>query len=355
MEALEAVGLNPYRLHSGIRNVDGCMECIGRKCPRACKMDARSAGIEPALKTGNAALVHDFQVLRLEGSGARITAVVGRHNGESRSVVGKFIVLSSGGLGSPALLLASRSESWPRGCANNSGLVGRGLMFHLNHLVAIWPPGAKPLGSPIKNISLRDFYFVNGERYGLFHSLGLSASFGDILHALRQRLERSPARRLPFLSELARLPAIVASRVLGTARIFSALIEDLPYDSNRVELRASDQDSVMLTYTINPELEQRCRGYRRILRTRLRGLRSMMLTAEPFLNYGHPCGTLRFGSNVSKSVLNSNCKSHDIENLYCVDSAFMPTSTGVNPSLVIAANALRVGDHICERLSEQAE
>ncbi|MEO1711207.1 MAG: GMC family oxidoreductase N-terminal domain-containing protein, partial [Pseudomonadota bacterium] len=194
---MEDVGLHPYRLRSAIRHVDGCMECIGVKCPRDCKMDGRSAGVEPALKTGNAALVPNFQVTQLTGSNGRVEGVVGRRDGETRRVTGRIVIMSAGGLGSPALLLASASDAWPDGCANSSGQVGCGLMFHLHDLVAVWPPKGLPLGYPAKCISLRDLYYVDGQRFGIFQSLGLSASYGNILHALRQRLERSPAARIP--------------------------------------------------------------------------------------------------------------------------------------------------------------
>ncbi len=77
----------------------------------------------------------------------------------------------------------------------------------------------------------------------------------------------------------------------------------------------------------------------------IKGLRSFFMNMEPELNFGHPCGTLRFG-DPGKSVLDASCRAHSVENLYAVDTSFMPTSTGVNPSLTAAANALRVADRI---------
>jgi choline dehydrogenase-like flavoprotein len=65
------------------------------------------------------------------------------------------------------------------------------------------------------------------------------------------------------------------------------------------------------------------------------------------LNYGHACGTARFGRDPATSVLDAGCRAHEVDNLYVVDASFMPRSGAVNPSLTIAANALRVADVLC--------
>lgn len=77
----------------------------------------------------------------------------------------------------------------------------------------------------------------------------------------------------------------------------------------------------------------------------------MFLNFGPNLNFGHPSGTLRFGTDPATSVLDADCKARDLDNLYVADASFMPTSMGVNPSMTIAANALRVGDILASRLS----
>jgi choline dehydrogenase-like flavoprotein len=68
------------------------------------------------------------------------------------------------------------------------------------------------------------------------------------------------------------------------------------------------------------------------------------------MNYGHPCGTCRFGDDPANSVLDRDCRAHDVENLYVVDASFMPRSGAINPSLTIAANALRVASQIAGRI-----
>jgi choline dehydrogenase-like flavoprotein len=64
----------------------------------------------------------------------------------------------------------------------------------------------------------------------------------------------------------------------------------------------------------------------------------------------HQCGTCRFGEDPNNSVLDINCRTHDVDNLYVVDGSFFPSSAAVNPSLTIIANALRVGEHLLTRI-----
>jgi choline dehydrogenase-like flavoprotein len=70
----------------------------------------------------------------------------------------------------------------------------------------------------------------------------------------------------------------------------------------------------------------------------------------PLEGVGHQNGTCRFGSDAKTSVLNLDCRTHDIDNLYVVDASFFPAFGAVNPSRTIIANALRVGDRLLERL-----
>jgi choline dehydrogenase-like flavoprotein len=104
-------------------------------------------------------------------------------------------------------------------------------------------------------------------------------------------------------------------------------------------------------YAVHPELRERIRLFRRLYRKALSRHRLLVLSPEVSLNYGHPCGTCRFGSDPASSVLDANNRAHEVENLYVVDASFMPSSGGANPSLTIAANALRVAAHISERLA----
>ncbi|MCR8549091.1 GMC family oxidoreductase [Salipiger sp. P9] len=344
MAAFEARGLHPYHAHTAIDRVEGCLNCLGTKCPRRCKMDGRSAGVEPALETGNATLIDRAEVTRLLAEGDRVTGVEARIGGEPHVFAARQVVLAGGALGSPKLLLASASERWPEGLANGSGLVGRNLMFHLNEMFALWPPRGTPDGGATKAISLRDLYLTEGARLGMVQAMGIRASYGEIVHYLNLMLARSPLRRVPGLNQLTRIPAAIAARLFGHAQIFVGLMEDLPYPENRVTYAPEHPDRLSVRYDFHPELLTRRRAFRRAIARAFRGQRRVFLGMGPELNFGHPSGTLRFGDDPAMSVLNANCRAHELANLWVADASFMPSSMGVNPSLTIAANALRVAD-----------
>ncbi|NDU99480.1 GMC oxidoreductase [Pseudoroseicyclus tamaricis] len=345
LAALRKAGRHPYQLHSAIRGEPGCLGCVGTKCPRPCKRDGRSAGVEPALATGRAELWDEAEVLRLKEDGGRITGVTLRRHGEMREVSAPRVLLAAGALNSPRLLLASASEAWPEGLGNRSGLVGRGLMFHFNELFALFPGRAARGTGAAKAVGLRDFYAAGGERLGMVQALGVEADFGAILHALRERLAGVPAGRSRLAQEAARLPAAVALRLLGSAKIFVGLLEDLPYDENRVLTGADGH--MRIEYRITDELRARRRRFRRLIRGIGRPV--MMLSPTPEPNLGHPCGTLRFGEDPARAVVAADGRVHGLENLWVLDSSIFPTSMGVNPSLTIAAHALRVADSIARR------
>jgi choline dehydrogenase-like flavoprotein len=353
MGALAAAGLHPYRKHVGARYLPGCAECFGRRCPRGCKMDGRSAGVEPALATGLAAVLDGCEVLALRGSRRQVTHLEAVRGGEMLRLRARRFVLAAGALGSPRLLLASASADWPNGCGNDTGLVGRNLMFKLVERIAIWPEhrsGAfRRRGSasgPLTAISLRDFYQRDGVRFGHVQSVGLDASYGDIVQHLKGWFDRSAPKGLRRARGLVRAPAFVAARVLGDAKIFQGLLEDLPYPDNRVVFDPADPRRIGFEYTISDELRARRRAFRALIRGIRGRRRSFFLHVEPELSLSHACGTLRFGSNPATSVLDPWCRSHAVPNLHVADASFMPTSTGINPSLTIAANAVRVADAI---------
>jgi choline dehydrogenase-like flavoprotein len=75
----------------------------------------------------------------------------------------------------------------------------------------------------------------------------------------------------------------------------------------------------------------------------------------PLAGNAHQCGTVRFGTDPATSALDVDCKAHDLDNLYVVDTSFFPSSSAVNPALTAMANALRVGEHLLARLGARAE
>lgn len=339
-------GLHPYHVHMGVSGGSSCLHCFGHKCPRRCKMDGRTAGVEPALDTGNAELLDDCEIVAIRSREGQVTHLEANRRGHRFQLRARRYVVAAGGMGSPRLLLQSQSPEWPNGLGNRNDLVGRNLMFHLTEMVAVWPAKGSKSNGPSKSLALRDFYFADGLRFGALQAMGVDASYGMIVHHLNGLFDRSAFRNMRAARELTRIPAYFAARIFGNAKIFAGIIEDLPYETNRVLLDPKDRERLRFEYAFAPELIKRRRVYRDIVKAALKGHRNAFLTLQPELNLAHCCGTLRFGDDPRTSVLDRNCRVHGVDNLYVADASFMPTSLGINPSLTIAANALRVGDEI---------
>lgn len=350
IDDFEQAGLHPYRLHVGIAYQPGCRECLGTICERACKSDAANRFLQPALATGHAALRTQCEVTAIDSRGRLATAVAYRRDGVLRRVRGRVVVLAAGALRSPGLMLLSANADHPAGLANSSGLVGRNLMFHASDWVALWPSRKAGMDGPRKTIALRDFYRAGAVRLGAFQSVGLSAGYGNILMFLYDWFDRGALARLRFLRPFLRIPAAIAAKLFGKASIFALIMEDLPYRDNRVAIDPADPGRIIVQYDIRPELVARGRMARKLLRERLGGLRKFFLRPDFMIDTGHPCGTCRFGDDPAASVLDRDCRAHDCDNLFVVDASFMPSSAGVNPSLTIAANALRVAEAIDAQL-----
>jgi choline dehydrogenase-like flavoprotein len=150
--------------------------------------------------------------------------------------------------------------------------------------------------------------------------------------------------------------AEAAARRFRRATLFSTIVEDLPYAENRVIPDPNAPNGRRFEYTYARELDERNRHFRRQLIRRLapRHRIRFVTGGGNNLNYGHVCGTCRFGDDPATSVLDRTNRAHDLDNLYVVDASFFPSSGGTNPSLTIAANALRVGEVIDRRLGPAA-
>ncbi len=348
-DRLRASGLHPFRLHNAIRYDEGCTECGGVVCPRACKGDARSRFAEPAMRTGNLSVLTGAEVTAFTADRTSIHNVLARTCSGDHAFRARVVVLAAGALVTPALLQKATSKSWPKGIGNDRDLVGRNLMFHASDFVAIWAGQRAESGTAQRTIAFRDFYRWEGESLGEVQSMGLRAGYGEILTYLHQSFDESLFRRMRALRPLLRLPARIAAAVLKEATVFTTIVEDHPYLRNRV-VPSDHPSGFEVDYEIPGELRARVTRIRKLLRSRLDGLRVLVMNTDVSLNYGHACGTCRMGEDPSESVVDAQCRIHGMSNLYVLDGSVMPTSGGTNPSLTIAANALRVSDGIVERL-----
>jgi choline dehydrogenase-like flavoprotein len=352
MKSFEASGLAPYRLHVGIEYKTGCTECLGLPCPNDCKAEGSSRALKPALSEHGAQILFDCEVVRVAMSDDQVKHVMAQCDGRSLNVRGRVVILAAGALCTPVLLINSSSDRWPRGIGNDNDLVGRGLMFHASDFVALWPQVKVNSAGPGKTLSSRAFYVVDGKKLGGLQSLGLPISSFTIYEFLYGRY----GRYLPFRAPLVRFAVKAATRIIARcfreAGLFATIVEDFPYWENRVYPDPTGGGgSTSIKYERTKELTSRFAMMRRLLRSRLARHRPFFLTGSEILNFGHPSGTCRFGSDPTISVLNSENQVHGVSNLYVVDASFFPSSGGANPSLTVAANALRVAERIGQRLA----
>jgi choline dehydrogenase-like flavoprotein len=151
------------------------------------------------------------------------------------------------------------------------------------------------------------------------------------------------------------VPGFTLEAMARHAVDFWLTTEDLPDPNNRVTLNAKGE--IQLNYTFNNQ--EPTKRLKAQLKEMLEHLdchshlipnNAYLSKAIPIAGVGHQAGTCRFGIDPKTSVLDVNCRTHEVDNLYVVDASFFVSIAAVNPSLTIMANALRVGDHLLERL-----
>ena len=243
---------------------------------------------------------------------------------------------------SARLLLLSANDRHPNGLANGSDQVGRNYMFHNSKaMVAL---AHEPNTTVFqKTVSINDWYFGDADfDYPMGNIQMTGKTDGTIM--------KGYAPLETFL-----MPGWSMDKIAEHALDFWVSSEDLPDPENRVTITASGQ--IKLSYTLNNQtassrLVSRLEGIldRLYLRKHLVERQIYVANSMGIAAVGHQAGTCRFGSDPATSVLDLNCKAHELDNLYVVDTSFMPTIGAVNPSLTAIANALRVGTHLIERL-----
>lgn len=353
-DSFRALGLHPYRSHVGFDYRLGCTECLDL-CLRGCKSDAAAVCLMPALMSHGAKLLPECDVLELVADRSHVKAVRARWRGSEITVSAKVIVLAAGSWMTPVLLLNSRSPDWPHGLANRSRQVGQNLMLHTSDFIAIDNREWHSPQGPSRTLALNDFYVDEGGKLGALQSLGLPGAINPelIQTYLRFVEEKEPRWWRRFVRPFLPLVGRIAPRVLKRASMFVTIVEDLPYSNNRVIPDSTARNGMRFQYSYAAELWQRNRRFRKRIAATLspRHRVNVVTGGRNNINYGHVCGTCRFGENGATSVLDANNRAHEVDNLYVVDASFFPSSGGTNPSLTVAANALRVGRILDERLS----
>ncbi len=350
-EAARRLGLHPFRIplainhsaeHGGVCRA--CTTCDAYACAIGAKNDLATRVLEPLRRQGLEVRA-DTVATRLVERAGRIEAVecVDRSTGERLRFEADRVVLSAGALATPHLLLASGLER-----LNPAGrLVGRFLMRHCNAFVyGIFPSPPDPEGRHHKQIAINDYYFGDDSAGAPRGKLG----------NLQQIMAPQTGGVLRGLAALGRPGELLERPLAGVVRSLTrfatglqVIAEDQPREENRVEIDLSERDRFGLpALRVHHEYSVRDLASRRALVRRakevLKEAGALTTFTYPVTTFSHAVGTARMGSGPATSVLDERCAFRGVDGLFVVDGSFMPTSAGVNPSLTIAANALRVGD-----------
>ena len=343
--ALKNYGLKPFDIPLGIKlneknRVESlcikCDTCDGFPCLLHAKADSDINCIRPIMHDSNVTLMIDAMVEKLitNEAGDQITGVETIINGEQITFSAPTIIVSCGAINSALLFLKSANEKHPNGLANKSDQVGRNFMKHQSAAMLAISFTENPTKFQ-KTIALTDFYFGDED---------FKFPMGSI-----QLMGKSNRYMLtddaPFFT-----PVKVLSEMAEHSVDWWFTGEDLPAPENRVLWK---NGKVHLNYTINNEegFDRLIKKFSKILTELEDDIKFLPENINiskkiPLGGVAHQCGTLRFGNDPETSVLDTNCKTHEINNLYVVDGSFFPSSGAVNPSLTIIANAIRVGEHL---------
>jgi choline dehydrogenase-like flavoprotein len=326
-----------------------CVRCKafdGFPCLTNGKGDAQIICVDPARRFANVTLLTGAYVDRLEtdARGRTITGVHVTRRGAHEVYEADIVVAACGALSSALLMFRSANDAHPTGLANGSDQVGRNYMCHNNS--AFMAVSRHPNNTVFqKTMAMNDFYFGADDwdyPMGCIQLLGKSHGAEISAEALPSTFEWLP--ETPF-DEIAR-----------HAIDFWLLSEDLPHPDNRITLARDGRVVLDIKEKANME------GHRR-LRKKLEGLlkavdvhphlmqRSLYLGKDvPISGTAHQAGTMKFGVDPQTSVLDLDCKAHQLDNLYVADASCFVSIGAVNPTLTIIANALRIGDHLEQRL-----
>ncbi len=344
IDKLRAQGLHPYSLPMAVDLRAGgrcirCGTCDGFPCQAHAKGDADICCLRPALECDDIQLWTHTEARRVlsDSSGKRATTVEVERRGERLSVSADKVIVACGAVNSAILLLRSRCGRYPDGLGNSSGLLGRNYMMHNNTaLTAVAPLKTNPTVFQ-KTTAVNDYYFGDNDfAWPMGNIQALGKLQAGMLSAAKPYLPKA------FLSAMAKRSVD-----------WWVMSEDLPDPQNRVMV--ADDGAVRVQWRPNNRV-----AHQQLIR---RAKDMMRAAGYPFVftetlgieTNSHQCGTARFGDDPAESVLDPLCKSHDIDNLYVVDSSFFPSSTAMNPALTICAQALRVADHLQGKPPLQSE
>ena len=337
--AAERIGLQPFRIPLAINFSDEnrpicirCNTCDGFPCKIEAKNEMTTTVLRRAQELG-AEVMAGAIADRLEESAGRVRSIrcVNRESKEVFQVSADLFVLGAGALHSPGILLRSGLERFP-----NSRFIGRFLMRHCNAVVAgVFPFRTNRSNAFHKQLCFTEFYEESREKHGT-----ATGVIQDIY--------------TPAAIAIRHFAPFGVKRLAGAAARYMqnllCIAEDEPRFENSVRLSA-ERDAFGLQ-TVRVDHEYTAADYERrdllVAQARrvLKAAGALLTRVHEIDTFSHALGTLRCGTSPEDSVLDADCRFWGVDNLYVLDGSCLPASGGVNPSLTIAANALRVAGQI---------
>ena len=353
---LDRAGYHPFHMPRGVMLDEAnppaslcirCDTCDGYPCLVHAKADADVIAVRPLLGRLNVTLLVNAEVTRLEtdAQGRSVTRVIVRRGDAHEEYRGDIVILAAGAVNSARVLLRSASDRHPAGLANGSGQVGRNYMCH--HSTDVVAFGEKANATMFQQtLGINAFYLADESRRSPYPG-GSSRRWplGGIELLARSDLL---ARRLA-----APWGALDAPDIEDRAVGFRLTTEDLPRPDNRVTLDRRGRLHLAYRATNSGQAAMLYHEFETMLShadLHVAGRETPATAGLPGAAVADQAGTCRFGTDPATSVLDVNCKAHELDNLYVADASFMPSVGAVGPALTTMANAIRVGEHLVRRL-----
>lgn len=331
------LGLHPFHTPLAINKTPqngfpGCerlTSCTDYSCPIGAKSDSFTRILKPILQQDNIVLMKNTKALRLiQNQSSKIDSLecIDLNSKELFNVNAKHFILAGNAIQSAALVLRSTNKWWPNGIGNKSGLVGSGLSFKVSEFVSGWVEnhGYKSVDTPLKSLystaSITDYYLDNECPSGL----------GGLIYESNPSKEYSHDGKSVFVQ----LECILGDQPLLTNKVrLSPKLDSFGTPRIILDYQTHELDAQRLQF-----LKEKAKN---ILKTM--GAEKIQFTpSNYFQGSAHLHGTCRSGVDEDISVVDKLGRFHTIENLVVVDGSFMPFAGGVNPTLTIQANALRI-------------
>jgi choline dehydrogenase-like flavoprotein len=328
-QGLGAQGVHPFSMPTGIDRRDGgrcvrCRTCDGFPCMVDAKADAEICAALPAARAGVRLLTRTrVERLKTIGAGDRISSAIAVRDGRRLRIRAARFVIACGAVNTAALLLNSADDKHPEGLCNRSGQVGRNYMVHNSTFMVAVDPRRRNDVRFQKTLGMNDFYLgTPAEPYPLGNLQMLGKLQGAMIKAARPRI-----------------PMAVLDYMASHSIDIYLTTEDVPSPKSFVTARNG-----RIVVDWEPTNISSHRKLVRRVTELVRGAGYPLVFTERMgiATNSHQCGTAVMGEDPAFSVVDRDCRAHDLENLWVCDSSVFPSSAAVNPALTIAANALRI-------------